>query len=57
MKGSNELLLNEATMMEIMQAWLDKAMPENKSKIVSIEGRKEQYCNIFTVKLTDKDPE
>lgn len=36
MKGSNEFSLNEATMIEIVQQWIDRTMVEPRSDVVHV---------------------
>lgn len=55
MIGNNELKLNEITVIEAMQEWLDKRMAGYSPKIVGIthDSMKAQ----FTIKTADKDGE
>ena len=52
MKGKNEMLLNEATMIEITQQWLDRQLTGNAPVVTSVkhEGG-DRYCNTFKVSL------
>lgn len=58
MIGTNELNLNEATMIQAMQEWLDKRMGCFSPKVVSVLGGTKEYnTRTFTVATTDRDPE
>lgn len=52
MKGNNELKLNEATMMEVVQEWLDRQLPAGAPTVTSVKGGSSNYDLTFTVGLT-----
>lgn len=53
MKGMNELHLNTATMIEILQMWIDMDMPIDKPKVINIKPVDDKYygCTMFVVEL------
>lgn len=51
MKGNNELKLNEATMMEVVQEWLDRQLPGGAPTVTSVKGGNGQYDLTFTVTM------
>ena len=55
MKGNNEIKLNQATMIDAMQQWLDSVMPENTSKVSAVKLSDDRLSNSFVIFLTDKD--
>lgn len=55
MKGNNELRLNEATMIEALQLWLDAQFKGPAPRVVSIEEHNsDTYCKEFKVCVDDK---
>ena len=60
MIGDNELRLNQATMVQAVQEWLDKRMPDVKPKVISISltsDSKSSYGSSvsFQVKLSNEE--
>ncbi len=59
MQGANELTLNQATMVEALQMWIDAQMREGKApKVTEVKqsvGASYQ-AGIFTVSLNNQDP-
>lgn len=58
MKGSNEMILNQATMIEAVQMWLDSQMMPGKSPQVSTvkaNGTSSYEGTQFAVSLTDRE--
>ena len=54
MKGNNELNLNEATMIEAVQFWLNAQFLEGKAPTVkSIKGGTSTYDNTFKVSVEE----
>jgi len=52
MKGNNQLVLNEATMIEAVQFWLDSKMMPTAPKVTQVAGPTDKYGgNNFTVSL------
>lgn len=51
MKGSNELILNEATMIEAVQYWLDSRMIPVAPKVTGVKSRTENYDKTFEIAL------
>jgi hypothetical protein len=52
MKGNNQLVLNEATMIEAVQFWLDSKMTPTAPKVTQVAGPADKYGgNTFTVSL------
>ena len=52
MKGSNDLILNEATMIEAIQFWLDAEMAQPAPKVTSVKSESGSlYSNTFKVSL------
>lgn len=56
MKGSNSLILNEATMIEAVQFWLDSKMVQHAPKVTGVNAKTDVYSKTFTVSL-DADAE
>ncbi len=54
MLGTNEMQLNEATMIEAVQLWLDSKMP--KSPRVSSVKSSNGYVHPFTIILVERTP-
>lgn len=55
MKGNNELRLNEATMIEALQLWIEHQFAENAPRVSSVEEiRTGAYYREFSVKVTDE---
>lgn len=58
MKGNNELRLNEATMIEALQLWLDSKFVKAAPRVTGIEEISTgTYCKEFKVKVTDAQQE
>lgn len=54
MVGNNELRLCEAEMAAAMQMYIDKLMPETRTKVASVkQNATDEYE--FIIKLTDED--
>ena len=54
MKGNNELNLNEATIIEAIQFWLNAQFAEGKAPTVkSVKGGTGTYDNTFKVGVED----
>lgn len=52
MKGNNELKLNEATMIEVVQEWIDRQLPGGAPTVTSVKGSSSGYDLTFTVSLS-----
>jgi len=58
MKGNNELRLNQATMIEALQLWVDSQFTKNPPRVVSVEELSSSgYCKEFSVRVTDEPKE
>ena len=58
MKGNNELRLNETTMIEALQLWVDSQFAKDAPRVSSVEElRTGTYCKEFSVKVTDEPKE
>ena len=55
MIGTNELRLNEATMIEAVQEYLDKRMPTATPKVASIKSLQGSGQGLFEVQLVEPD--
>jgi hypothetical protein len=55
MIGINALHLNEATITEAVQEWLDKRMPNENQLITSVQVERDGACQIFVTTLTPKE--
>ncbi len=57
MKGSNTLKINQATMMEAVQLWIDKTMhePPKVTAVKSVAGAYNQDAE-FEVVLSEQEP-
>jgi len=51
MKGSNDLILNEATMIEAVQFWLDSKMVPQAPKVTGVKAKDDGYSKTFTVSI------
>jgi hypothetical protein len=51
MKGLNDLILNEATMIEAVQFWLDSKMVLLAPKVVGVKVNSDSYSLAFRVSL------
>lgn len=51
MTGVNELILNEATMIEAIQFWLDSKMHQPVPTVTSVKSEKNTYSSEFRVAL------
>lgn len=57
MKGNNSMTLNEATMMEIVQEWLEREMVDTVPTVTAVEAVGDKYNRSFIVSLfSDADP-
>ena len=59
MRGNNELRLNQATMCEAVQSWLDRSVLINAgtAKVQRVEFKSENDGDIFVVALrSDEEP-
>ena len=54
MKGNNELILNTATMIEAVQEWLDRRMPEHAPQVNHVTS-KPDGSGMFTVSLMERE--
>jgi hypothetical protein len=57
MQGNNTMELNEATMIEALQFWLDKKMFRGDAapKVTAVKpGTSDRYCTTFNVETTDR---
>lgn len=53
MKGNNELRINHATMIEVVQLWVDSKFKE-PLRVENVEQLSStNYCREFSVKITD----
>ena len=55
MKGSNELRINEATMIEIVQQWMDRIVLNNTSDVVGV-GQIDDQNGTFQIELAERKP-
>lgn len=55
MKGNNELVLNEATIIAAVQMYLDSLMVKPAPKVESVDSESSGYSKSFRVKLTDRE--
>lgn len=55
MIGNNELHLNEATMIQALQYWLDSKMVNTAPTVTGI-SMPDKYSSTFVVKLETKEP-
>jgi hypothetical protein len=53
MQGSNEFRLNEATMMEALQFWMNRSMltEEKHVKVTSVKQQDDGYSKVFVVNV------
>ena len=51
MKGTNDLILNEATMIEAVQFWLDSKLVHQAPKVTNVKAVKDSYSSTFEVTL------
>ena len=56
MKGFNKLVLNEATMIEAVQLWVDRTYVERGPLVTCITSKSDAYSKTFTISL-DSDTE
>ncbi len=54
MIGMNELRLNEATMIQAVQEWLDRKMPHGAPKVRNVKTDKSGYDEVFIVTLVQE---
>lgn len=56
MKGNNTLVLNEATMIEAIQEYLDKRMPQHAPNVQAVTSAKgaSYGLNTFEIEVTEK---
>ncbi len=56
MKGNNDLHLNEATIIEAMQQWLDREMPKDTPKVTGVKTKSEGYSgSTFVVSVINEE--
>lgn len=57
MKGNNKLILNTATMIEIVQRWVDAEMPNiaKGQKVAGVVSSLQGCGTDFEVRLSDKE--
>lgn len=55
MKGNNELILNEASMIVAVQEYLNKRITLDTPKVVTIWPARDGLANLFTIKLEEPD--
>ena len=55
MIGVNALHLNEATITEAVQEWLDKRMPNENQLVTSVQVERNGSCPVFVIALTPKE--
>lgn len=51
MKGTNELILNEATVIEALQLWLDSQMVPKAPVVTGVKLKSDGYAKTFEVAL------
>ena len=56
MKGTNALRLNEATMIEAVQEYLQKRMPTATPVVVSVKSLQARSMDLFEIELKEADP-
>lgn len=56
MKGNNTLELNEATLIEAMQEYLDKRMTEHSPRVTAVKSSKVGLSDGFTVRVEERSP-
>lgn len=54
MKGNNKLELNEATMIDAIQEYLNKRMTIHAPKVTSVKSSKEGLSDGFTVTVEER---
>ena len=54
MKGSNDLILNEATMIEAVQFWLDSMIVPPAPQVTGVKSHTENYGKTFMVSLNSE---
>lgn len=56
MKGNNKLHLNQATMIEALQYYLEREMPTNTPKVTEVsQGQSRGGAAEFEISVTDKE--
>ena len=55
MIGINALHLNEATITEAVQEWLDKRMPNENQLVTSVQVERNGACQVFVITLAPKE--
>jgi hypothetical protein len=55
MKGINEFYLNEATMVDIVQYWIDKKIPADTPNVTKVKFN--NTVNSFIITLVEQDSE
>lgn len=53
MKGNNELILNEATMVVAVQEYINKRITVDTPKVTGI-NISDKLCNLFSIKLEEQ---
>lgn len=58
MIGNNELHLNQATLIQAMQEWLDKRLLGYAPKVTAVKSESKGYSvETFIVSTTDREPQ
>lgn len=55
MKGNNELRLNQATMIEVVQQWIDENMPKGAQTVTSVKPESGSLSGFVVSLSSDKD--
>ena len=55
MKGNNELHLNQATMIEVVQQWIDENMPKGAQTVTSVKPESGPLSGFVVSLSSDKD--
>lgn len=54
MKGINELIINQATMVEAVQFWLDSKMVQQAPRVLAVTETGRGHGEVFKVSLGDR---
>lgn len=54
MKGINELIINQATMVEAVQFWLDSKMVQQAPRVLAVTETGRGHDEVFKVSLGDR---
>lgn len=57
MIGNNQLELNQATMVQAVQVWVDQTFTSPRPKVISVDKCRESYSEGFVVKLGEQEGE